>query len=111
MGDVRSGFTDVPAHLAHDTNMLIAVQQRIFSSLPPGLPPLWTARYVSRLAFDRTTISRCESLSLAAMGTCCSATSLGSSGGGVTAFLLVVSAKKTRLTWAGGLEECYKRQE
>lgn len=37
MGDVRSGFTDVPAHLAHDTNMLIAVQQRIFFFLAAWL--------------------------------------------------------------------------
>lgn len=37
MGDVGSGFTDVPAHLAHDTNMLIAVQQRVFFFLATGL--------------------------------------------------------------------------
>ena len=52
-----------------------------FSSLPPGFS-LWAARYVSREAFDKTTINRFVSLSPAAMGTCCSAMSRGSSGGG-----------------------------
>ena len=47
---------------------------------PP--PPPWEALYVSRLALERTTIRRCESLSLAGMGTCCSATSRGRAGGG-----------------------------
>lgn len=47
---------------------------------PP--PPPWEALYVSRLAFERTTIRRCESLSLAGMGWCCSATSRGRAGGG-----------------------------
>jgi hypothetical protein len=30
MGYVGSGITDVTAHFAHDTNVLIAVQQRVF---------------------------------------------------------------------------------
>ena len=56
-----------------------------FSSLPgmPGLPgPPWEALYVSRLALDRTTIRRCVCLSVVGMGTCCSAVSFGSDGGG-----------------------------
>jgi hypothetical protein len=51
-----------------------------FSSRP--LRPPCEGRYVSRLAFDRTTIKRWVSLSFAGIGTCCSATSCGSSGGG-----------------------------
>jgi len=51
-----------------------------FSSLP-GLP-LWAARYVSREAFDNTTINRFVSLSLVGIALCCSATRRGSSGGG-----------------------------
>lgn len=29
MGDVGSSLTDVPVHLAQDTNVLVAVQQRV----------------------------------------------------------------------------------
>lgn len=29
MCDIRPGLTNVPVHLAHDTNMLITVQQRV----------------------------------------------------------------------------------
>src|SRR4051794_25986748 len=43
---------------------------------------LCEALYVSRLALDRTTMSRLVSLSLGAIGTCCSATSCGRAGGG-----------------------------
>jgi hypothetical protein len=28
VGDIRASFTDITVHLAHDTNVLIAVQQR-----------------------------------------------------------------------------------
>jgi hypothetical protein len=53
-----------------------------FSSrmLPPR-PPC-DALYVSRLALDKTTINLCVFLSLEGIGTCCSATSCGSCGGG-----------------------------
>ena len=47
----------------------------------PPRPPC-DALYVSRLAWERTTTSLCVSLSWAAIGTCCSATSCGSWGGG-----------------------------
>lgn len=30
VGDIRTGIADVSAHLPHDTNMFIAVQQRQF---------------------------------------------------------------------------------
>lgn len=29
MRDIRTGLTDIPVHLAHHTNMLVAVQQRV----------------------------------------------------------------------------------
>lgn len=29
MGDIRTGLANVAVHLAHDTNMLVTVQQRI----------------------------------------------------------------------------------
>lgn len=45
-------------------------------------PPPYEALYVSRLALERTTIKRCESLSVGGMGVLCSATSCGSDGGG-----------------------------
>ena len=51
------------------------------SRMFPPRPPC-DALYVSKLALDKTTTSLCVSLSLAAMGTCCSATSRGSAGGG-----------------------------
>src|SRR6185436_7710668 len=46
------------------------------------LGALCAALYVSRLALASTTIKRLVSLADDDMGTCCSATSLGSSGGG-----------------------------
>lgn len=52
-----------------------------FSSLLPVLPPR-EERKTSRVALDSTTISLCVTLSVSAMGTCCSATRHGSSGGG-----------------------------
>lgn len=40
VGDVRSGITDVPVHLPHDTDMLIAVKEGILvlavSPIPTG---------------------------------------------------------------------------
>ena len=57
------------------------LSKEYFSSFTPPRPP-WEALYVSRLAFDRTTISRWVSLSFDAIGTFCSATSCGSLGGG-----------------------------
>lgn len=30
MGDVRTSITDIAVHLAHDANVFIAVQQRVF---------------------------------------------------------------------------------
>ena len=57
------------------------LRSEYFSSLPGGFP-LWAARYVSSEAFDNTTIKRFVSLSFDAIGTCCSAMSRGSSGGG-----------------------------
>lgn len=29
MGDVGAGITNVPVHLSHDTNVLVAVEQRV----------------------------------------------------------------------------------
>lgn len=29
MGDIGSGITDIPIHLAHDTDVLVAVEQRV----------------------------------------------------------------------------------
>lgn len=29
MGDIRSSLADIPVHLAHDTNVLVTVQQRV----------------------------------------------------------------------------------
>lgn len=29
MSDIRPGLTDIPVHLAHHTNMLVTVQQRV----------------------------------------------------------------------------------
>ena len=53
-----------------------------FSSRPlPGFPEP-TALNVSRLALERTTMSRLEFLSVDGIGTCCSATSCGRDGGG-----------------------------
>ena len=49
---------------------------------PPGRGPPCEDLYVSRLAFESTTINLCVSLSLLAIGTCCSATSCGRAGGG-----------------------------
>lgn len=37
MSNIRSGVTDVAAHLAHDANMFIAVQQRVLVLLAAGL--------------------------------------------------------------------------
>ena len=57
-------------------------RREYFSSrIVPPRPPC-DALYVSRLALDRTTTSLCVSLSWAAIGMCCSATSCGSAGGG-----------------------------
>jgi hypothetical protein len=57
------------------------LSREYFSSrAEPPAPPC--DLYVSRLAFERTTISRCVVLSLDAIGTCWSATSRGSSAGG-----------------------------
>lgn len=53
-----------------------------FSSRILLIRPPCDALYVSKLAFDNTTMSRWVSLSLEGMGVCCSATSCGSSGGG-----------------------------
>lgn len=30
MSDIRSGITDIAVHLAHDTNVLVAVEERVF---------------------------------------------------------------------------------
>lgn len=30
MGDIRSGLTDISVHLAHHTNVFIAIKQRVF---------------------------------------------------------------------------------
>ena len=49
---------------------------------PVRLGPPYEALYVSKLALDKTTIRRCESLSVGGMGVLCSATSWGSDGGG-----------------------------
>jgi len=38
MGDVGSGIADVTAHLAHNTNVLVTVQQRVFFFLASRLP-------------------------------------------------------------------------
>lgn len=38
MGYVGSGIADVTAHLAHDANVFITVQKRVFFFLAAGLP-------------------------------------------------------------------------
>ena len=38
MCNVRSGVTDVSVHLAHDSDMLITVQQRVFLISCPSSP-------------------------------------------------------------------------
>lgn len=50
--------------------------------MPVRLDPPCAALYVSRLALDRTTMRRCESLSVGGIGVFCSATSCGRDGGG-----------------------------
>ena len=51
------------------------LRSEYFSSCLPGPLPPWEDLYVSKLAFESTTMRRCVSLSLEAIGTCCSATS------------------------------------
>jgi hypothetical protein len=67
------------------TPMWSSLLSRLYlSSRAPGPRPVpCDALYVSRVALQSTTIRRCVSLSLVGMGACCSATSLGSSGGGI----------------------------
>lgn len=67
------------------TPMWSSLLSRLYlSSRAPGPRPVpCDALYVSSVALHRTTIRRCVSLSLVGMGACCSATSLGSSGGGI----------------------------
>src|SRR5690242_1408782 len=45
MGDVRTRLTDVAAHLAHDTNMIVAIEEVVFV-LPTARP---TSRAMRRL--------------------------------------------------------------
>ena len=66
---------------------MIAICSSLFSSdhfsslAAPPLPPC-EALKVSRLALDSTTISRCVSLSVEAIGYICSGTRRGNLGGG-----------------------------
>lgn len=63
------------------TPMCSSLLRSEYFSSRPFRPPC-DDLYVSRLAFDSTTINRFVSLSWAGIGVCCSATSCGSSGGG-----------------------------
>lgn len=44
MRDVRSSLANVSVHLAHDANMLIAVEQRVFP-----VPPASTVGFQARV--------------------------------------------------------------